>query len=183
MTTMTRTARLAEVDLPDFGMPDALAGASGLDLRRPAGARSASGWRPRLRPARRLRRPRAQREPLVPDRVRPAVRGGDPRRRPGRRPGRPRRQRVLRDGRRRAAADATASCSRTSACRASRATGRGRSRRSSATTGSWPGRGSAWSAGRRTPTGGPARRAGVPRRRAADARRARRARSRTRRAC
>ena len=35
----------------------------------------------RLRPARRLRRSRAQREPVVPDRLRPALRGGAPHRR------------------------------------------------------------------------------------------------------
>ena len=53
-----------------------------------------------------------------------------------RRAGHPRGQRVLRHGRRRAAADAPASSSRTSACRASRATARGRWRRS------WPTRAS-----------------------------------------
>ena len=45
---------------------------------------------------------------VVPDRVRPALRGGAPRRRAGRRPGGPRRQRVLRHGRRGAASDAAA---------------------------------------------------------------------------
>ena len=82
--------------------------------------------RARLRPPGRLRRPRAQRQPGVPDRLRSALRGGDPRRRAGRRPGRsssatsatawpaPRRCRCA------------ATCSRTSACRASRATARGR---------------------------------------------------------
>ena len=49
-------------------------------------------------------------EPRLPDRLRPALRGGGPGRRAGRRPGDPRRQRVLRDGRRGAAADAPASC-------------------------------------------------------------------------
>ena len=49
-------------------------------VARAAGARG----RARVRPARRLRGPRAQREPLVPHRLRPAVRGGAARRRPGR---------------------------------------------------------------------------------------------------
>ena len=71
-------------------------------------------------------------------RLRPALRGGRPHRRAGRRPGDPRRQRVLRDGRRRAAADAPRTDSRTSACRASHATGPGRSQRSSADEGIGP---------------------------------------------
>ena len=61
-----------------------------------------------LRPARRLRGPRAQREPRVPDGLRPALRGGDARRRPVRRAGHPGGQRVLRHGRSGAAADAAA---------------------------------------------------------------------------
>ncbi len=77
---------------------------------RRASTRSASApTRARLRSPRRLRRPRAQRQPVVPDRLRPALRGGAPGRRAGRRPGDPRRQRVLRHGRCRAAADAAAS--------------------------------------------------------------------------
>ena len=141
MTPPTRTARLADVDLPDFGMPAAspeLPPALYAERLERLRERMAPA---RLRPPRRLRRPRAQREPLVPDRLRPAVRGGDPRRRRDRRrSGDPRRQRVLGHGRRRAAADATASCSRTSACRASRATGRGRSPRSSRDEGIGAGR-------------------------------------------
>ena len=50
-------------------------------LRGSPGAPSRTGRRARLRPARRLRRPRAQRQPRLPDRLRPALRGGDPGRR------------------------------------------------------------------------------------------------------
>ena len=48
-------------------------------------AAARAGRRARLRPPGRLRRPRAQRQPLVPDGVRPAVRGGPARRRAERR--------------------------------------------------------------------------------------------------
>ena len=122
-------------------------------LRRPAGAASRAAGRARLRPARRLRRPRAQREPVLPDRLRPALRGGDPRRRAGRRPGRARRQRVLRAWRARRRCRCGGIVFQDSACRASRATAPGRSRRSSATRASAPAAGSASSAGRRTPSG------------------------------
>ena len=136
MTNDRRTARLARcraARLRDArpASPEIPAGAYAERLDAPARA----SRRPRLRPARRLRRSRAQREPRLADRFRPALRGGAPRRRArwGRGSGDPGRQRVLRDGRRRAAADAAASCSRISACRASHATGRGRWPRSSPT--------------------------------------------------
>ena len=73
------TARLATLDLPDFGPPapapelPAALYADRIDA--PPGADGG----PRLRPPRRLRRSRAQREPRLPDRLRPALRGGDPR--------------------------------------------------------------------------------------------------------
>ena len=67
-----------------------------------------------------------------------------------RRTGHPRRQRVLRDGRRRARCRCDVIDSRTSACRASRATGRDRSPRSSATRASRTAHVSASSAGSRT---------------------------------
>ena len=184
MTAPTRTARLADVDLPDFGMPAAIAGAA----RRRCYADRLERLRERmaaarLRPPRRLRRPRAQREPLVPDRLRPAVRGGDPHRR--------------RDRRRRRSSSATsagarparrpcrcaASCSRTSACRASRATGRGRSPRSSRDEGIGAGRRVGVVGWKTYARPSDDRRAGVPRRRAARRWSARRARSRTRPTC
>ena len=111
---MRRTRRMTAADpasplgLPPIrragGAARAAAGAVRRTGRGAPGADAAS----RLRPSRRLRRPRAQRRHVVPDRVRPAVRGGDPGRRAGRRPGDPRRQRVLGHGRRRAAPDAAA---------------------------------------------------------------------------
>ena len=62
-----------------------------------------------LRSPRRLRRSRAQRQPVVPYRLRPALRGGAADRGSRRRAGDPGRQRVLGHGRRRATADAAAS--------------------------------------------------------------------------
>ena len=76
------------------------------DLRRSASSGCASAWTARLRPRRRLRRSRAQRQHLVPDRLRPALRGGAADRWPRRRSGRPGRQRELGHGRCRATADA-----------------------------------------------------------------------------
>ena len=100
------TARLAEITLPDFGMSDAMP-------RSPPTIYTTawSGLRARADEqgydhARRLRRPRTQRQPRVPHRVRPALRGGDARRRRVRRAGHPGRQRVLRHGRSRSARDA-----------------------------------------------------------------------------
>ena len=96
----------------DDGRPARLRHARGASRgpRRPlrrAPGRAARARRGRgARPARRVRGPRAQREPGVPDRLRPALRGGDAGRGAGRRPADPGGQRVLRDGRRRAAADA-----------------------------------------------------------------------------
>ena len=83
--------------------------------------------------------------------LRPAVRGGDAGRRAGRRPADPRGQRVLRDGRRRAAADAPRPVPGLQPARASRATGRGRSREILAGEGIGAGHaGRACSAGSRT---------------------------------
>ena len=110
------TARLITVDLPDFGMPAARpevpAGryAERLAALRERAAAAAA------RPARRVRGPRAQREPGVPERLRPALRGGHAGRRAGWRSADPGGQRVLRDGRCRAARRCAASGSRTSAC-------------------------------------------------------------------
>ena len=103
----TRRARLARIDLPDFGAPGPAARAARRRATRSGSPRlRARAERSRVRPARRVRGPRAQRQPLVPHRVRPAVRGGAARPRAGRPAGDPRRQRVPWDGRRRAAADA-----------------------------------------------------------------------------
>ena len=102
-----RRARLAPVDLPDFGLPEERPElppevyARRLErLRERAAAR---GYSQLVH----LRRPRAQREPLLAERVRPALRGGDrDRRRRRRRSDHPRRQRVLGHRGCRAAADA-----------------------------------------------------------------------------
>ena len=77
---------------------------------------------PRIHPPRRLGRPRAQRQPRLPQRLRPTLRGGGADRRALRRACRPRGQRVRGHGGRRAPPDAASSPSRTSACPASRAT-------------------------------------------------------------
>ncbi len=100
------TARLTTVDLPDFGMPAVRPEVpAGRYAESPGRAPRARGGRG-ARPARRVRGPRAQREPGVPERLRPALRGGDADRGAGRRSADPGGQRVLRDGRRRATADA-----------------------------------------------------------------------------
>ena len=104
-----------------------------------------------LRPAGRLRRSRAQRQPRLPERVRSAVRGGDPRRWTHRRSGHPGRQRVLRHGRCGAAPHATASApgpepavpAARPVASPARRPGRGRHHRPAAGWRSW--------AGRRTP--------------------------------
>ena len=114
MTLPARTARLAEVDLPDFGMPDASPELPAVDAT-----------------PTRLERLRERMEPLGYDRLvvyadrehsanLSFLTGFDPRfeeailvagtDRCARRPGR---QRVLRDGRCRPAADAARTCSRT----------------------------------------------------------------------
>ena len=176
------TARLAAIDLPDFGMPETHAGAPGSTLRRPGSTRLRERADARgLRPARRVRRSRAQRQPVVPDRLRPALRGGAADRRAGRRTGDPRRQRVLRDGRRRAAADAPRAVPGPEPAEpAARPVAAARAR-SSPTRGSGRAAGSASSAGRRTRPARPHRAAGLPRRRAARADRAERPRRERRR--
>ena len=100
------TARLAPVDAARLRPSGRHAGGPRLALPRAPGRPARADGRPRVRPGRGLRRPRAQRQPVVADRLRPALRGGGPRRRPGRRAGDPRRQRVRRGGARGAAADA-----------------------------------------------------------------------------
>ena len=117
-------------------------------LRRAAGAAAVGDGRAGLRPPRRVGRPGAQRQPRLPQRLRPPLRGGAAGRRPDRRPGRARGQRVRGHGGRGAPAHAASSCSRTSACRASPATSRPRCDRSCSTrasaraggSGSWVGR-------------------------------------------
>ena len=70
---------------PEFGLPDRATRAAAGGLRGAARPRCGRGrGRPGLRPPRRVRRPRAQREPRLADRVRPTLRGGDPGRRAGR---------------------------------------------------------------------------------------------------
>ena len=102
MRTAQRQAVLADVELPDFGMPTRRAAAAAVDLRRAGRALARSHGRARLRPARRVGRSRAQRQRRLPHRVRSSLRGGGARRRVERGPGAPRRQRVLRLGRGRA---------------------------------------------------------------------------------
>ncbi len=146
-------------------MPDAMPEIAPRDVRRPPRATSRARRRARLRPARRLRGPRAQREPVVPDRIRPALRGGIAGRRPGGRPCRARRQRVLRHGGRRASADAAASVPGLQpAWPAARSVSR-RSPRSWLRRASARAAGSAWSGGRPMPTRRDERPAGLPRRR------------------
>ena len=89
------TARLASIDLPDFGMPDGPSGGSCRHVRAPRGRTAGASRSTRLRPAGGVRRPRAQREPRVPDRLRPALRGGAPRAGSGRPAGDAGGQRVL----------------------------------------------------------------------------------------
>ncbi len=122
----------------------------------PPGAPPRAGRRARLRPPRRLRRPRAQRQPGLPDRLRPALRGGAPRRRAGRRAGDPRRQRVLGHGRRRAPADAAPAVPGPEPARPA-ARPVAAARRDPRDEGIGPGAGSASSAGRPTPAGRPSR--------------------------
>ena len=95
---------------------------------------------PRLRPARHLGRSRAQRQPRLPHRLRPAVRGGDADRRADGRAGAPRRQRVLRRRRGRAAAAPLRPLPGPQPARTSLATRRRRCPRSSAPKASRPAR-------------------------------------------
>ena len=163
----TRAARLARIDLPDFGMPGAAAGAPAAiypaRLERSAArgrARATTGsWST----------PTASTAPTS-----SFLTGFDPRFEeailvvgPDDEPADPRRQRVLRHGRRRAAADAPRAVPGPQPARASRATGRGRCRH--------PRRRRASGAGSRVGVArleavrdrSRDRRAGVPRRRAA----------------
>ena len=161
---------------PTSGCPSASPELPAVDLRRPGWSASASGWTPRG----------YDRLVVYADREHSAnlsyLTGFDPRfeeaildRR--RRTGDPAilvGNECYGHGRRRAAADATATCSRTSACRASRATGRGRSREILGDEGIGPGARVGvvgWKTVRRPDA---ARRAGLPRRRAARAGRRRR---------
>ena len=107
MTTTTRALpHLAEIALPDFGMPDDRAAAPRRPLRRAAGAAAVGDGREGLRPPRRVGRPGAQRQPRLPQRLRPPLRGGAAGGRPDGRPGRARGQRVRGHGRRGAPAHA-----------------------------------------------------------------------------
>ena len=173
-------ARLAEIDLPDFGMPD---------------ARCRRSRRPRY--AARLERLRERTEArgydrlvVYADREHSAnlawLTGFDPRfeeailvRRPDRRAGDPRRQRVLGHGRRRAAADAPPPLPGPEPARPAprplAAARRDPRRRGDPARQPRRRR----SAGRRTPIAGDHRGARLPRRRAAAPRRRRAARSRT----
>ena len=112
-------------DLPDFGMPEAMPEIPAATYARAARTAARAGRRSRLRPAGRLCRPRAQRQPVVPDRLRPPLRGGRLVRR-AQPASRPSWWATSATGMAGAApaADAPASASRTSACRASRVTAR-----------------------------------------------------------
>ncbi len=78
---------------------------AGRDVRGESGGPARPGGRTRLRPPPRVCRSRAQREPVVPVRVRSTLRGGAARPPPDGPPWHPRGQRVLGDGGRRTAAD------------------------------------------------------------------------------
>ena len=155
---MTADARLATIALPDFGMPDGDAGHPGRHLPRPprtaartcraSAATTASSSTPTASTAR----------------TSSYLTGFDPRFEEAilvvgaeRRAGHPRRQRVLRHGRRRAAADAPRPLPGPQPA--------GPAARPLAAAGGHPGRrghrpparASAWSAGRRTPAGRPSR--------------------------
>ena len=151
--SMTRVARLAEVTLPDFGRPTTTPETAVVAVRGAPRATAGAHGPARVRPARRVRRSRAQREPGLPDRLRSAVRGGDPGRRLDRRAGDPRRQRVLRDGRRGTAPDATPPLPGPQPAEPAARPLAAARRRSSATRASRPAHVSASSAGSRTPTG------------------------------
>ncbi len=102
-------ARLEAVTLPDFGMPAAMPELpTALYADRLARLRERRG-RGGLPAPGDLRRSRAQRQPGLSDRLRPALRGGRADRGAGWRSGGPGRQRVLGHGRRGAAADAAPS--------------------------------------------------------------------------
>ena len=104
MTTRPHDARLADIPLPEFGMPDAEPADPARGLRHAPGPPSRGDGPSRLRPTGHLRRPRAQRQPRLADRLRPPIRGGDRDRRPDRAARDPRRQRVFRHRGRRTAA-------------------------------------------------------------------------------
>ena len=152
--TIARRPASPSIDLPDFGMPDR-------EPEIPASTLPRTGSRAlRARAAARG----YDRLVVYADREHSAnlawLTGFDPRFEeallvvgPRRRPGDPGRQRVLRDGRRGAAADAPRPVPGPQPARASPAIGRGRWPRSSPTRAIGPGAGSASSAGRRTPTG------------------------------
>ena len=153
MATTTRRARLADVDLPDFGMPGPRAGDPARRLRRAAGAAARARWSARG----------YDRLVVYADREHSAnlawLTGFDPRfeeaivgRRPGRRARDPRRQRVLRHGRRRAAADAPRAVPGPQPARPAARPVAAAGRRSSPTRASGRVAASGSSAGRRTPS-------------------------------
>ena len=153
MTTTTQRGRavLADVELPDFGMPAAE------PLLPPSiYAERIERLRERMEErgydhARRVGRPRAQRQPRLPHRIRSAVRGGGAHRRRRRAIRRSSSATSATEPPRRRRFRCAASASRTSACRRSRATRRCRFPRSSPPKASPPAAASASSDGRRTP--------------------------------
>ena len=109
MTLATRRAVLADVELPASGCRSRSRCFPASHLRRAAGTLADAHGATALRPPRRVGRPRTQRQPRLPHRIRPTFRGGGARRLAWRRSGPARRQREL--GHRRRGSAPAAVCS------------------------------------------------------------------------